>query len=374
MIRCEKSITPLKKKETKLSQKHICIIGPSLKMGGIERASCNLANSLDDLNCKVSYIAIFKQTKFFSLNKTISFIEPGSFNEKNLSIFKTIFWLRKMVKKSNPDAVIVFNKFYSAIALLSLSSLKALPIFISERSSPFFKWESKIDLFNKLIFYLIPPSGVIAQTNIAAKFQAHSHKKGMKIEVIPNALREIESFPKNIKNNYVLAVGRFNDPNKGFDRLISAFAGVQRKDWVLVFAGGNEDGEYLKNQAISLGIIDRVLFLGKIKNIDEVYSKAKIFVMPSRSEGFPNALCEAMAAGLACISFDFVAGPSDIIENHVNGILVENGNIEALTEAIENLIEDEPKRVKLGNNAIKIKEKLKKEVIGKQILKFIFNE
>src|SRR5690606_5297034 len=106
------------------------------------------------------------------------------------------------------------------------------------RSSPFFKWEKKIDYFNKIVLFAFPPKGIIAQTSIAATHQIKEYKKNVRIQVIPNILREVEEFPDIKKENHILAVGRFNDPNKGFDRLIEAFASVQAPNWYLVFAGG----------------------------------------------------------------------------------------------------------------------------------------
>jgi len=81
-----------------------------------------------------------------------------------------------------------------------------------------------------------------------------------------------------------------------------------------------------------------------------------------------------MAHGLACISFDFASGPRDIITPDVDGVIIRNGDIDSLAAAIEDLINNEKKRKFLGNNAMKIKEKLRAENIGKQFLKFILSE
>lgn len=226
-------------------------------------------------------------------------------------------------------------------------------------------------IFSCLVYLFLKPAGVIAQTNIAANYQKKIYSKKTKICVIPNALRNVQLYPDVKRQNLVLAVGRLKDHLKGFDRLIEAFALIKNKDWKLAFAGGDEEGEHLKNQARELGIYDRISFLGKVKDMDRVYAQAGIFVIPSRSEGFPNALCEAMAAGLPCISFDFVAGPRDIITDGLDGLLVEDGNIEALAQTIDFLIENPAERERLGQNALEIRERLKLEKIGKEHLDFI---
>ena len=101
--------------------------------------------------------------------------------------------------------------------------------------------------------------------------------------------------------------------------------------------------------------------------------QSKIFVLASHKEGFPNALLEACSIGLPSISFDIVAGPSDIIENEKNGILLSDGDVEGLTMAINSLIDDEKLRNRLGNNAKDTSKRFDVVTIGKEI-HFFLNE
>lgn len=347
----------------------LLIVAPCLAMGGMERASVNTANSINDLNVDVVFISLFKKEHFFKLNSDIKLIEPEGFNVHKLDLIKSIKWIRASVKQNNPDKVLVFNKFYGAITALALIGLKT-PYYISERSSPLFAWKQPIKLINNLAFLLNPPKGVIAQTSIAASYQKKYYKKS-KIEVIPNVLRNIELFPDVKREEIILAVGRLGDHLKGLDLLIESFSKIKNKTWMLHIAGGDEDGSALKQQAQELGIIDRVKFLGKVKEIDFEYAKAGIYVIPSRSEGFPNALAEAMGAGCPCIAFDFIAGPRDIIDHDLSGIIVENGNTTEMAKAIDYLIASPEKREQLSKEAIKIRKELDKNIIANKIKTFI---
>ena len=346
------------------------VIGPALSMGGMERASATIANTFASLNKQTIYLSIFKKAHFFKLSADVVLLEPKNFNVTHLSIFKTIKWIRSSVRTLNPETILVYNKFYAAITMLALIGTNR-KVFISERSSPFYRWKPKYELINRIAFLLNSPSGIISQTNIAAQHQKKYYRKNVQIQVIPNALRPVALYPEIKRENWILAVGRLDDALKGFDQLIVAFSKIKNAHWKLVFAGGDENGKLLKEQARALGILDNILFLGKVENIDKIYAQASIFVIPSRSEGFPNALCEAMAAGLPCISFDFIAGPRDIITDGVDGIIVENHNTDLLAQAIENLIDDPDLRNFLSNNAMNIISKLDHREIGREMLNFI---
>ena len=334
--------------------KKIIVVAPALTMGGMERASVNLSNGLSRSGFEMTFMTILKKEHFFSLDAGIKIIEPESFNMHSLSIFKTITWIRNEITRINPEKIIVYNKFYGAIVGIAILGLK-FQYYVSERSSPLYFWELKYRIINKLAFNLNPPTGVIAQTSIAKHYQALYYPKIVPIEVIPNVLREVKLFPLVERENVILAIGRLNEDLKGFDQLLSAFALLKNKDWRLVFAGGEQYRSNLTGLAKKLKIQERITYLGKVKNIDRVMAGAGLFVIPSRSEGFPNALVEAMAAWLPVISFDFIAGPRDIITHSKNGIIVENGNIEKLAKQIDKLIIDNNLRNKLSNEAQKVR-------------------
>lgn len=346
----------------------VCIVAPSLQMGGVERASTTLANYLAREGNDVHFLPVFPHPHFFTLHHSISICEPD-FNRKSLQTFKSICWLRAEIKRINPEIVLAFNNMYGALTIFALLGTR-YKICTSDRSSPFFKWPWKIDVVVRIAFGLRPPDGIISQTSIAARYSRARLRGAFKQVVIPNALRHIQAFDIQRKK-IILAVGRLGDPLKGFDRLIQAFSKIPDNGWKLVFAGGDEEGYYLRKQATELGVIQRVVFLGKVKDIDRVYAEAGMFVIPSRSEGFPNALCEAMAAGLPCISFNFTAGPSDIISDGVDGILVEDGNIDALAAEMQRLMASEVLRNELGSNARQIKNRLSDDIIGAKVLDFL---
>jgi glycosyltransferase involved in cell wall biosynthesis len=314
-------------------------------------------------------LTLFKKEHFFQLNEGITLLEPNGFNISELSLYKTIQWIRAIAKNTKPNNILVFNKLYGAITGLALLGMNQ-SYFLSERSSPFFKWKFPFNIINRMAYTINPPKGVIAQTNIAAQYQKKYFKKS-KVEVIPNSVRDVQLFPEIKRESVILAVGRLNDHLKGFDLLLASMALLKNQDWELHIAGGDDNGETLKKQSEQLGIRNRVKFLGQVKEIDKCYASAGIYVIPSRSEGFPNSLAEAMAAGCCCIAFDFLAGPSDMIINDYNGLLVPPNDIKQMAAKIDELIMDKIARENLEKNALAIREKLSLNIIIQQIHQFI---
>ena len=353
-----------------INRQSYLVVGPSLKMGGMERASVNLANSLVSQGHECIYISLFNQDRFFSIDKRVKFIEPN-FNYKKLDVIRSVKWLRSIFRNYPIKNIIVFNKFYSAIVLLSSLGLSKR-VLISERSSPFYKQGFLVDLFSVLIFYFIKPNGILSQTKIAAEHQKKYYGENIPMLVMPNVLRDIKKGKSKNRGKTILAVGRLNDDLKGFDRLIEAFHLIKNSDWVLNFAGGESENSIHNRQIEKYKLEKRINFLGKLSsdNLDSVYSESGIFVIPSRSEGFPNALCEAMASGVPSIAFDFIAGPRDIITDGFDGIIVEDNNINELANAIDDLIINKSKREFLSNNAAQIKTKFSNKTIIDNLVNF----
>ena len=207
-------------------------------------------------------------------------------------------------------------------------------------------------------------------TNLA-KDIIHSLTGASNIKVIYNPVNCINKINCDSKNR-IVTVGRLSK-EKGHRFLIEAFAKVKDLSWDLSIVGDGKEMEALKDLANKLGISDRIIFHGHQKDFSLQLSEAQIFVLPSLAEGFPNALIEAMSLPLACISSNCIAGPNEIIQDGVNGLLVEPGNAESLTSALNKLIENQDFRKQLALEAYKVRETLAFDKIANQYLDFIFS-
>ena len=172
------------------------------------------------------------------------------------------------------------------------------------------------------------------------------------IEVIPNMLTIKSKRVVDYGAKRVISAGRYMS-EKGFDRLLEAWHHINShfNDWHL-YIFGNGDRTPYQQIADKFQLGNTIHIMPATDNIAEEFSKSSIYVMSSRYEGFGLVLAEAMSCGLPCISFDCPYGPRDIITDGEDGILVKNGNVEALSKAIERLMTDESLRQSMGEKAI----------------------
>lgn len=200
--------------------------------------------------------------------------------------------------------------------------------------------------------------------------QDYLNWKGLtNISIIPNPISKFPEVKSMCNRRHVISAGRYTW-QKGFDLLITAWIEVYRKhpDWILdIYGAGNSESYRLL--AEEKGVSSVVLCHEATSDIYAKYAESSMFVLSSRFEGFGLVLAEAMATGLPVISFCCPCGPEDIITNGVDGILVENGNIQKMAEAICCLIEDEEQRKVMGYNGIKSAERYREEHIMQQWLK-----
>lgn len=189
------------------------------------------------------------------------------------------------------------------------------------------------------------------------------------IEVIPNAAMHVSDAYSDVMNKRVIAVGRL-DYQKGFDRLIQAWELVQHTgkftDWKLDIFGQGEWREMLQQMIDKAELQNTVCLNRPTKQIGEEYVKSDMLVMSSNYEGFPMVMIEAMACGLPVVSFDYKCGPKDIIQSGINGLLVPNGDIQALADAMMKVMEDEAYRKMLSLNARKVVDTYSEQAVMSQ--------
>lgn len=347
-------------------KKKILIINNGLSGGGIERASTSMANAFDTSGYEVTILALYKRDRFFSLNSGIDFIEPQiNIKGRYLYALKMMAYVRKEIKRIKPDTILAFGEWTNTFIVIATRGLHT-PLYLSDRMSPTLSLGSIQNRLRK-VFYRFA-DGVIAQTGYARDIIA-KNTKNKNVIVIPNPVNAVDKV--NVESlNIITTIGRLTK-EKGHRFLIEAFSQIEAKDWKLQIVGDGYERSYLEELAANLGVKDRVIFVGHQKNIGLYLSKARIFVLPSLSEGFPNALIEAMSVPLACVSSNCVAGPSDIIKDGENGLLVEPANSKALTNAINRLVAGENLRTRLAESAYKVRKDLDFDTIKERYLEFI---
>lgn len=186
------------------------------------------------------------------------------------------------------------------------------------------------------------------------------------IEVIPNAaLVSCDGEKADVAAcRRIIAVGRL-DHQKSFDRLIEAWEVVQKEqdlhDWRLDIFGQGEWESMLKDMIREKGLGATAQVNAPTKAISEEYRKSAFLVMSSRYEGFPMVMIEAMAQGLPVVTFDFKCGPKDIIEQDRNGVMVPEGNVPALAQAMVAMMRHTERRVEMGREARAVTERFSEE-------------
>lgn len=189
------------------------------------------------------------------------------------------------------------------------------------------------------------------------------------IEVIPNAAIHVSKNYSEVKNKRVIAVGRL-DYQKGFDRLIQAWKLVQYTgqftDWKLDIFGQGEWREMLQQMIDEQGLQNTAKINPPTNAILNEYVHSSLLVMSSNYEGFGMVLVEAMSCGVPVISFDCKCGPKDIIQTGINGLLVPNGDIQALADAMMKVMEDEAYRKMLSLNARKVVDTYSEQAVMSQ--------
>ena len=197
--------------------------------------------------------------------------------------------------------------------------------------------------------YRLPAAVVAVSSGVAGALVSLTISQ-RRVVTIPNPVMPVKVYSTGrapIAGKYILGAGRLHW-DKGFDRLLRAFAATDDHDLRLVVVGDGEEKESLLELAKELGIFDRVVFPGSVSNVGEWYRSATCFVLTSRTEAFSMTIVEAMAHGCPVISFNCDFGPREIIDSSKNGILIEDGDIDALSTAMRRMVDDNETRRRLA--------------------------
>lgn len=339
----------------------------SLGSGGAERVMAEIANNLVEEGIEVHLVTLDSETPdFFPIDTRVVRHNPGaqihgnSLLRRLARITALISWMRRILRQHHPDAVLSFIDRTNMLVTIAGLGL-GLRTVVSERTDP--------DANNTLPFgwRLVRPwiyrldQCVVVQTNNVAIWVKQHWK--LDAAVIPNVLRPMP-IPQKQREKLIVSIGRLGS-EKGFDLSIEAFARLHRKypDWRYVILGDGPLRQELERLRNRLKLENALSFAGVVTDVEAWLERASICVQPSRLEGFPNAVMEAMAMGVATVSSDCRSGPRDIIQHQLNGMLFPTEDIDALETSLDLLMSDITLCQQLGDAAMSVRDRFARKRI-----------
>jgi glycosyltransferase involved in cell wall biosynthesis len=349
----------------------IMILVYSLAQGGAERMSVELAHAWAERGYSVTMVTLAPvEIDFFRLDPQIKRVslsfpaDPGGALLKRIhSNLARLRAIRRVLREERPEVVLGMTNLTAVLLAMASIGLR-MRTYGSERTyPPMVPLGAARERMRWFTYGFL--TGVIGQTEAAGRW-LRENTRARQVHVIPNHVdlplraRAPIIMPSEVlgeDRRCVLAVGRLAE-EKQFPRLIDAFVALAPRfpQWDLVIAGDGLDRPELLARIAAKGLESRVHLPGAAGNIADWYGRADIFAMTSRFEGFPNALLEAMAYGTPPIAFDCMTGPSELIRNGQNGLLIPLNDMVGLVEGLAKLMEDEPLRVELGRRASSARE------------------
>lgn len=332
----------------------IVFLTGNLCNGGAQRVIALLSSKLADKGLEVFLLVFYKSENEYSISKNvnISYMAEDYESYSNISPFKRIYKIRRYLKRISPDVGIGFMEAGYALYLSGIG-LK-IHCIASARIDP-------IHILNKTGFRAVinkwwfkKADAVVLQTESQKRNVLHLWKSCV---IIPNPItdivleKDIDSYSEKCCN--MIMVGRLM-PQKDYETAIKAFEIVyrQHKDARLNIYGKGEMELQLRQLIKMLGLDSVVQLKGWTNNVVDELRNADMFLLSSRYEGMPNALMEAMAVGLPCISTDCDTGPSELITHGENGFLVSVGDIHEMAMRINEVIDmEKAKREQMGRSA-----------------------
>ncbi len=336
----------------------ILFVASSMGYGGAERVISLLSNELCAQGHEIGiYLTSSSDKCVYQLDERISIYAEKSI--KNLA--GVIKGIRGYTKRFDPDVVVPFMTYQCMYTCIALMFTK-YPIVVCERNDP-----QTIDgkpapkyVFWVRNFLFSRAEGAVFQT-VGARdmFPSRIVKRGTVINnpidssVLPDPY-------KGTRDNRIVNVGRLS-AQKNQSMLISSFAQIKDEfpEISVEIYGDGEKGEELRELCESLGVSDRVHLMGNVSGVCEYIKSARVFAFTSNFEGMPNALAEAMAIGLPCVTTDCAPGGARmLIRDGENGIIVPCNDISGFANALKSMLRNPDKSEEMGACASSIRETL----------------
>jgi glycosyltransferase involved in cell wall biosynthesis len=351
----------------------------SMGGGGAERVSANLANYWAAKGWDITIVTLAQQSlDFYELHPAVRRMALELADESANVLaglwqnIRRVIALRRLLRQIQPDIVLGMMTTANVLLALGAWGLPTLCTVGAERNHPpqlplGYLWETLRSHTYGLL-------NTVTALSSEGENWIKTNTNAQRVTVIPNAVtwplseQEPRISPSALyqsERQLLLAVGRL-DAQKGFDWLIEAFSNLVDKHpgWDLVILGEGLLRTTLEGQVRESGVEHRIFLPGRAGNMAEWYERADLYVMSSRFEGFPMTLAEAMAHGLAAVSFDCDTGPRDIIRHELDGLLVPPGNVAELTAALDRLMSDALTRQRFAERAVEVRERFSMERIA----------
>lgn len=330
----------------------VMFITLSLSGGGAERVVSVLASELAERNYPVSVVVYDRKNNEYKTSSKLIIYELGrpTGSNKLARLFNRNRELRKLINDEKPDIVIPFLALPTLHTWLAIRGLKC-EFYSTVRNNPQV-YPPQFLLRTLCSFITKRAGGIMLQTREQEQyFSAYANK----CFVIPNPVKqEMLDAEKHYSQSIekIITCGRLNEQKNHalLIRTVSNLIKHNKKCELLIYGEGSEQ-QALQRLIDESHMNDYIFLMGRTSQVKEVLLDADLFVLSSNYEGLPNALMEAMAVGLPCISTACPTGPSDLIQDRENGLLIPVRSEKALTEALSYAIENPRTMIEMGKKA-----------------------
>jgi GalNAc-alpha-(1->4)-GalNAc-alpha-(1->3)-diNAcBac-PP-undecaprenol alpha-1,4-N-acetyl-D-galactosaminyltransferase len=357
----------------------IAFVIPGLGPGGAERVASLLCNFWAGQNHSVTLITFEAAAPFHKLYETVTLrqldVDAGQRGviAKLVTNFRRISRLRGLLRELRPDTVVAFTTDANVVTLCAASGL-GVPVVISERNQPERPGLGRVHKLARAICYRFARAIVVQTEPIADWVRARFR---IQVYIIPNPVllgpARIESAAPDKhaggQARLLISVGRLTH-QKGFDLLIESFArlAVKHPDWRLVIHGEGPARASLEQLRDTGPCGARIALPGLTRDIQAALDAASLFALPSRFEGYPNALLEALGAGLPVVATACPGGTVEILAEGAYGMLVPPDDIGALTAALDTMMSAPALRETYARSARDAVAELDVAIIGRRWL------